>query len=341
MIELEIQVLSERRQGLLVEIGHFVIANGFILQRQRLIQDPHGILLTMVVSGPARKKRALQAALDADERIISFQLAPFVEGEQKPHFAASRALSNYVPAPMPEPEPAAEVAVAASPGVPTTPAIPTAAFDEIAPTRLVAVPEPSPNGAAALPLERVARSQPESTPDFEFILPEPQRAPLASPSVVEEPFVELVPLEADEDAIASALSKLDTDYPQIMPRLLALAQSVPEAARESSLRLAGQRIGRWVSARDHAQAGEFDLIDSIAQVGMPALQALVDVEQEGGQLRICHSPLCAETGHSGCTFFSGFLEGVLAPVLASSEVTIFQVCCHSYGADACVLALSD
>ncbi|MEO8779195.1 MAG: hypothetical protein ABI389_11070, partial [Rhodanobacter sp.] len=105
MIELEIQALSERRQGLLVEIGHFVIASGFTLQRQRLIQDPHGVLLTMVVRGPARKMRALQAALDADERIISFQLAPFVEGEQKPHFAASRTIPNYVPAAIPEPEP--------------------------------------------------------------------------------------------------------------------------------------------------------------------------------------------------------------------------------------------
>jgi hypothetical protein len=115
MIELEIQALSERRQGLLVEIGHFVIANGFTLQRQRLIQDPHGILLTMVIRGPARKQRALQAALDAHERIISFQLAPFVEGEQKPHFAASRKLSNYVPAPMPEAEPAINATKAASP----------------------------------------------------------------------------------------------------------------------------------------------------------------------------------------------------------------------------------
>jgi predicted hydrocarbon binding protein len=126
-----------------------------------------------------------------------------------------------------------------------------------------------------------------------------------------------------------------------MPRLLALARSVPEAARESSLRLAGQRIGHWVSARAHAQTDPLDLTDAIAQVGMPALQALVAVEQEGTQLHIRHSPLCTEAGHSGCTFFSGVLEGVLAPFLASSEVTILQVCCSSHGADDCVLALSN
>jgi predicted hydrocarbon binding protein len=116
---------------------------------------------------------------------------------------------------------------------------------------------------------------------------------------------------------------------------------VPEAARESSLRLAGQRIGHWVSPRDHAQADPLDLTDAIARVGMPALQALVDVEHEGTQLHIRHSPLCTEAGHSGCTFFSGVLEGVLASALASSEITILQVCCCSHGADGCVLALSD
>src|SRR6185312_13769115 len=72
MIELEIQALSERREGLLIEVGRMAVANGFTLQRQRLIQDPHGILLTIVVRGPPRKKRALEAALQAYDRIISF-----------------------------------------------------------------------------------------------------------------------------------------------------------------------------------------------------------------------------------------------------------------------------
>ena len=99
MIELEIQALSERREGLLIEVGRMAVANGFTLQRQRLIQDPHGILLTIVVRGPPRRKHALEAALEACDRIISFEVAAFVEGEQRPHFAASRKLPDYVPAP--------------------------------------------------------------------------------------------------------------------------------------------------------------------------------------------------------------------------------------------------
>ena len=39
MIELEFQILSDRREGLLVELGRLVVASGFTLQRQRMYQD--------------------------------------------------------------------------------------------------------------------------------------------------------------------------------------------------------------------------------------------------------------------------------------------------------------
>ena len=119
MIELEIQALSERREGLLMEVGRLVLASGFSLQRQRLVQDPHGILLTMVVRGPPRKRRALAAALDAYERIISFELEPVAEGEERAHFAASRAPSAYVPPVLPVAPPVPEAPRATAP---TTPA---------------------------------------------------------------------------------------------------------------------------------------------------------------------------------------------------------------------------
>ena len=334
MIELEIQALSERREGLLIEVGRMAVANGFTLQRQRLVQDPHGILLTIVVRRPPRKKRALEAALQAYDRIISFEMEPFVEGEQRPHFAASRAVLDYVPPPAPEPEPAAVTAAVDKPKPAATPTAATVAFDEIEPARLTTAP------VATTPVP-MASPPPQPAPEFEFILPEPPRAPAAPPPVEEAPFVELIPLEPDQAAVDKVLSRLGTEYPQIMPRLLTLDRSVPEAARESSLRLAGQRIGRWVFERDHAQTGRLDLNEAIEQIGTPALGALVEIEQEGGQLHIRHSPLCAEAGHSGCTFFSGFLEGLLGPVLTSSELSIFAVCCRSYGADDCVLALSD
>lgn len=333
MIELEIQALSERREGLLIEVGRLVVANGFTLQRQRLTQDAHGILLTMVVRGSPRRQRALEAALDAYERIISFELSAFVEGEPKPHFAASRTLPPYTPDPAPPPAAMAAATTAPEPNV----AVPTVA-EAVASATLQAVPAPqlSPEPAAQHPPEPKAAQEPE----FEFVLATPSREP-AVPPPAPEPFVELVPLDADEAAVETMLSKLATEYPQIVPRLLTLDQSVAEAARESSLTLAGRRTGAWVCNRDHAAIARLDLLQAIERVAVPALSALVEVEQKGDQLHIRNSPLCTREGHSGCTFFSGYLEGLLGPALHSENLSIFAVCCRSYGADACVLALSD
>lgn len=336
MIELEIQALSERREGLLIEVGRLVVANGFTLQRQRLTQDAHGILLTMVVRGSPRKQRALEAALDAYERIISFEVSAFVEGDPKPHFAASRAMPTYTPDPAPPP-PAATAAATAAPAADVavqTIAAPIASATPHAVPELQLPPEP----AVLHPPEPEAAPEPE--PDFEFLLATPSREP-PPPPPAPEPFVELVPLDADEAAVEKVLSRLATEFPQIVPRLLALDQSVAEAARESSLALAGQRIGAWVFNRDCAAVAQLDLQQAIERVALPALSALVEVEHKGDQLHIHDSPLCTQQGHSGCSFFSGYLEGLLGPALHSPSLSIFAVCCRSYGADACVLALSD
>jgi hypothetical protein len=184
-----------------------------------------------------------------------------------------------------------------------------------------------------------ARQAPSAEPDFEFIQPT-ARPPAAAPAVVATPFVELVPLGPDEAAVEKMLRALEYDYPEITPQLLALQQSVAEAARESSLALAGTRTGSWVFQREYLLDDGLDLRDAIERIGVPALRALVEVDQQDTQLHIHDSPLCSD-GHSGCSFFGGFLEGLLGPAIAPGSMSIFPVCCRSYGADACVLAISD
>ena len=258
MIELEIQGLSENREGLLIEVGRLVMASGFNLQRQRLLPDHYGILLTMVVRGPSRKKRMLEAALDACDRFISVKVFPFVEGEPKPHFAASR--KRVGPAAVVSP--ASAVASTASVSV-AAPVV----EDRTRGVESAAAPEPP--------------REPSAEPEFEFILPTP-RAPAPAPApVVTTPFVERVPLAPDEAAVEKALRELEYDYPQIVPQLLALAHSVAEAARESSLALAGRRTGAWVFESEYALDDGLDLREAIEHIGAPALRALVEVDQQG------------------------------------------------------------
>ena len=324
MIELEIQGLSEHREGLLIEVGRLVIASGFTLQRQRLVQDHHGILLTMVVRGPFLKKWALAAALDACERFISVKVARFVEGEPKPHFAASPTRVAHAAAPVLPAAAPAPIATSVSP----TPDDHAKIVEPVAASAMADVPE--------------SPQQTPAEPEFEFIVPTP-RVPAPSPAAPASaaPFVERVPLGPDEVAVDKMVRELEYDYPQIMPKLLALQHSVAEAARESSLALAGRRTGAWVFGREYALDGGLDLREAIERIGVPALGALVEVDQQGAQLHIHESPLCSEEGHSGCHFFSGFLEGLLEPAIAPGSLSIFAVCCRSYGADECVLAISD
>jgi hypothetical protein len=168
------------------------------------------------------------------------------------------------------------------------------------------------------------------------------RAPLPAPApVVIAPFIELIPEGPDEEAVLKMLPKLENEYPEIFPRLKTLERAVAEAARESSLELAGQRTGAWVFERDYASSTKLGVHEAIKHIGIPALGALVEVEQKGEQLHIRNSPLCIEGGQSSCKFFSGYLEGLLGPAIGSNSLSVFAVCCRSCGADECVLAISD
>ena len=342
MIELEIQTLSQTREGLLIDVGRIVVASGFTLQRQRMVQDPNGVLLTLVVRGPERKQRALEAALGAHERIVSFDAAVFEEGSSRPHFAATRKVtSGYVapPAPVAEAEPV-PVPVAAK--APARAAVPSTSFDAVPAIATIPVVDKSAQVAEAVAVLEspapppVPQAPVEPEPEFVFT-----RTPApAAPPVVSQPYVELVELAADADAVEKLLAKMTNGYPHIFPLLSALERAVPEGARETTLQLAGQRIGAWVFERDYAHEAQLELDDAMQRIGVPAMSAFVKVEYNGGQLHIRDSQLCTDGGHSGCRFFDGYLEGLIGRVAPSRNLSIFSVCCRSYGADACVLAIS-
>lgn len=75
MIELEIQVLSDRREGLVIELGQVVTANHYALLRQRLTHDGRGAWLSMLVRGPSEQRFALEEMLGTHHRVLSFEAA--------------------------------------------------------------------------------------------------------------------------------------------------------------------------------------------------------------------------------------------------------------------------
>ena len=110
MIELEMQILSDRREGLLVELGRLVVSNGFSLIRQRLAQDSRGAWLTLIVRGPAERQLVLEEALATHSRVISFEAA--LVNEAVAGLAAQPMVAPAAPAPVATPAAAPQVASA-------------------------------------------------------------------------------------------------------------------------------------------------------------------------------------------------------------------------------------
>lgn len=73
MADVEFRVVSDRREGLLLELGRLVIACGFTLQRQRMTRSAEGVLLTMVVRGPEANLLTLQDRLGSHPLVLSFE----------------------------------------------------------------------------------------------------------------------------------------------------------------------------------------------------------------------------------------------------------------------------
>lgn len=99
MIELDIHLLSDRREGLLVELGRVVIASGFTLLRQRVYQDNQGAWLVMLVRGEPEQQLGLEERLATHNRVLSFEatlLAPGTTAQVATSPAPRAATDNAV-----------------------------------------------------------------------------------------------------------------------------------------------------------------------------------------------------------------------------------------------------
>lgn len=111
MIELEIQVRSDRREGLVMELGQVIAAHRYALLRQRLTQDGRGAWLSIVVRGPPEQRFALEEMLGSHSRVQSFETALCDEAS-----AISMMPRSMLPALMPEPRSEPEQ-IAAAPDI--------------------------------------------------------------------------------------------------------------------------------------------------------------------------------------------------------------------------------
>ncbi|QQP94760.1 V4R domain-containing protein [Lysobacter enzymogenes] len=90
MVDVEFRVVSERRDGLLLALGQVVIANGFTLLRQRMLNSDEGVVLVMVVRGPADQLLVLEEKLGTHHLVQSFEASPYEGASSAPAQAPAR-----------------------------------------------------------------------------------------------------------------------------------------------------------------------------------------------------------------------------------------------------------
>ncbi len=73
MVDVEFRVLSDRRDGLLLALGQLVIANGYTLLRQRMLNTAEGVVLTMVVRGTKDGLMPLEERLATHPLVLGFE----------------------------------------------------------------------------------------------------------------------------------------------------------------------------------------------------------------------------------------------------------------------------
>ncbi|MGJ7904569.1 V4R domain-containing protein [Lysobacter sp. 1R34A] len=118
MVDVEFRVVSDRRDGLLLALGQVVIANGFTLLRQRMLNSEEGVVLSMVVRGPSESLLMLEERLGTHHLVQSFEASPY-EGSS--------------PAPAPTPVPRHNGSATAPTSVPASAAPAPAASPSSAP----------------------------------------------------------------------------------------------------------------------------------------------------------------------------------------------------------------
>ncbi|MBT2749247.1 MULTISPECIES: 4-vinyl reductase [unclassified Lysobacter] len=94
MVDVEFRVVSDRRDGLLLALGQVVIANGFTLLRQRMLNSDEGVVLVMVVRGPADALLMLEEKLGTHHLVQSFEASPYEPAPSAPAAAPAPVARN-------------------------------------------------------------------------------------------------------------------------------------------------------------------------------------------------------------------------------------------------------
>lgn len=77
MVDIELKIVSDHRDGLLIALGEVLIANRFVLMRHRRANTGTGAVMSLVVQGPEANLLQLEEQLGTHWMVKSFEAGPF------------------------------------------------------------------------------------------------------------------------------------------------------------------------------------------------------------------------------------------------------------------------
>jgi hypothetical protein len=78
MVEVELKVTSSRKEGLLIALCDVLMSNQFSLLRQRRINTPTGVLMTLLAKGPEACLMHLEEELGTHHLVNSLNSGPYI-----------------------------------------------------------------------------------------------------------------------------------------------------------------------------------------------------------------------------------------------------------------------
>jgi predicted hydrocarbon binding protein len=94
MVEVKFQIVSDQRDGLLVQAGRIIAAHGFSLVRPQVQRTETGVVLTLVVRGPEATLPALRDEFGSHPMVQSFMSGAPDEDFDAPALPAAPAIAN-------------------------------------------------------------------------------------------------------------------------------------------------------------------------------------------------------------------------------------------------------
>lgn len=106
LVDIELKVVSDRRDGLLLALGEVLVGNRFNLLRQRRANTETGVVMVLVVQGPEANLLQLQEQLGTHWMVQSFEANPYDAGAPTAPLAASTPIRVETAASSASPPPA-------------------------------------------------------------------------------------------------------------------------------------------------------------------------------------------------------------------------------------------